>query len=148
MSSENQIVYVDASNQILGRLASKVAKMLLNGSKVYIFNSEKAVISGSKSRIIEKFRKRLARRTLKNPEKIAHRNPRTPDGILRRSIRGMLPYKKPKGRTAFKRLRVFVGQIEIPKDAKVISFEEADASKLGHAYVYLGEICKIFGWKG
>lgn len=148
MSSKDQIIYVDASNQILGRLSSKVAKMLLEGYRIHVFNSEKAVISGDKGRIIDKFRKRLARRTLKNPEKIVHKNPRTPDQVLRRTIRGMLPYKRPKGREAFKRLRVYIGSIEIPKDARVINFEEADVSKLGHAYVYLGEICKILGWKG
>jgi large subunit ribosomal protein L13 len=147
MSSRNQIIYVDATNQIMGRLASKVAKFLLDGSKVYIFNAEKAVISGDKSRVIERFRKKLARRTIKNPEKITHKNPKSPDQILRRAIRGMLPYKKPKGREAYKKLKVYIGKIDIPKSTQVLSFEEADATKLGHAYIYLGDICKILGWE-
>lgn len=143
-----EIIYVDASGQILGRLASRVAKLLLDGKKVIVFNAEKAVLSGDKGRIVEKFRVRYARRTLKNPEKLGHREPRTPHGILRKAIRGMLPRKKPKGREAFKRLRVYSGMPEIPEGAKIVSFEDASYTKLGKGYVYLGEIAKIFGWKG
>lgn len=148
MSSKENLIYVDASNQILGRLASHVAKLLLNGNKVLVFNAEKAVLSGDKSRIVERFRIRYSRRTLKNPEKLGHREPRTPEGIVRRAIRRMLPYKQAKGREAFKRLRVICGSQELPKDAKPLRFEDADASKLGRGYVYLSEISKIFGWKG
>ena len=38
--------------------------------------------------------------------------PRRPDDIFRRAVRGMVPYRKPTGRKAFKTLRVYVG---IPK---------------------------------
>jgi large subunit ribosomal protein L13 len=41
----SETIYIDAENQILGRLASHVAKMLLNGYKVVIFNAEKSVLS-------------------------------------------------------------------------------------------------------
>jgi len=148
MSLASEVLYVDASDQIVGRLASHVAKMLLNGYKVIVFNAEKSVLSGDKQRIVEKFRKRYSRRTLKNPEKLGHREPRTPHGILRRAIRRMLPYKKARGREAFKRLRVYSGIPELPNNAKILKFEDASASKLGRGYVYLGEIAKIFGWKG
>ncbi len=146
MSSET--LYVDASEQIVGRLSSHVAKLLLNGYRVVVFNAEKAVLSGDESRIVEKFREIYSRRTLKNPEKLGHREPKTPQGILRRSIRGMLPYKKARGKEAYKRLRVYSGSLEIPQGVKIVKFDDADSSKLGRGYVYLGEICKIFGWKG
>jgi large subunit ribosomal protein L13 len=148
MSVATEVLYVDASDQILGRLASNVAKLLLNGYKVIVFNAEKAAISGNKARIVEKFRERYARRTLKNPEKLGHREPKTPHGIVRRAIRGMLPHKKPRGREAFKRLLVYSGVPSLPANAKIIKFEDASVSKLGRGYVYLGEIAKIFGWKG
>jgi len=35
--------------------------------------------------------------------------PRRPDRIVRRAIRGMMPYQTPHGRASFKRLRVYVG---------------------------------------
>ncbi|MEM4691128.1 MAG: uL13 family ribosomal protein, partial [Desulfurococcaceae archaeon] len=49
-------VYIDATNQILGRLASIVAKMLLEGKRVYVFNSEKIVVSGERRRVIESYK--------------------------------------------------------------------------------------------
>ena len=38
---------IDASDCIMGRLASSVAKTLLNGEEVHIVNAENAVISVS-----------------------------------------------------------------------------------------------------
>ncbi len=143
-----ETLYIDASEQIVGRLASHIAKLLLNGYSVVVFNAEKAVISGDKNMIVEKFKQRYSRRTLKNPEKLGHREPRTPHGILRRAIRGMLPYKKARGKEAYKRLRVYSGPIEISQGAKLVNFNDTDASRLKHGYVYLGEIAKMFGWKG
>ena len=49
----------DAKNIVLGRLASMVAKELLNGKDVYIVNAESAVISGSKKVIKEKYKTTL-----------------------------------------------------------------------------------------
>ena len=40
------IIY-DAENQVLGRLASVIAKKLLNGETVFVVNSEKAVLAGN-----------------------------------------------------------------------------------------------------
>ena len=40
---------IDASECIMGRLASSVAKTLLKGEEVHIVNAENAVISGSKA---------------------------------------------------------------------------------------------------
>ena len=46
-------VVVDASNQRLGRMASRIAKMLLLGMNVIVVNAEKAVITGKKKAILE-----------------------------------------------------------------------------------------------
>jgi len=61
--SEEKILYVDASNQVLGRLASTVAKKLLEGYKVIIVNSEKAVLSGERNRVIEGYKNILKAKT-------------------------------------------------------------------------------------
>ena len=45
-------VVVDASNQRLGRMASRIAKMLLLGMNVIVVNAEKAVITGKKLSLI------------------------------------------------------------------------------------------------
>jgi len=105
-----EVVVIDADGLVAGRLASHVAKLLLRGETVVIVNAEKAIISGKKNRVISWYMKRVAEwRTHYNPEKRGPKIPRRPDLILKRMVRGMLPYKQPKGRAAFKRLRVYVG---------------------------------------
>lgn len=141
-----EIIIVDAKDQILGRMASKVASLLLSGKNVIIINAEKAVISGTKERVLERFREKFRRSTLKNPEKLGHRNPRKPDNIVRRTIRGMLPYKQEKGRIAYKRLKVYIGVPESLQKHNYVRFPDADASRLGNKYVYLGDVLKFFGW--
>jgi large subunit ribosomal protein L13 len=56
--------------------------------------------------------------------------PKRSDMILRRTIRGMLPYKKAFGKAAFSRLRVYMG---IPKeltDVEVETLNSAHKSRL------------------
>jgi large subunit ribosomal protein L13 len=114
---------IDATNLILGRLASYTAKELLRGEEIVIVNAEECVISGSPSNILEKYKIRRARKSIVNPARHGPFFPRRPDGIVRRAVRGMLPYKKAKGREAFKRLRVYVG---IPQEFKDSSFAKVD----------------------
>lgn len=141
-----QEVVVDAEGQILGRMASLVAKMLLAGQKVVIVNAEKAVISGNKQSIIEEYKKYvLSKKTWKMPEK-GPKKYRRPDMIVKRTIRGMLPYKQWKGRVAYKNLRVYIGVPQEYSDRPKIKFPEADASRLARRYVTVGEVAKEVGW--
>lgn len=139
---------VDATNMILGRMASLVAKRLLAGERVVIVNAEKAVISGSRKNIVEEYKEYvLAKRRLKNPEK-GPKKYRRPDMMVKRAIRGMLPYKKPRGRAALKRLRVYIGVPEEYRTAQLVRFEEADASRLAlRKYMTVGELAALFGWR-
>jgi large subunit ribosomal protein L13 len=141
-----QEVVVDAEGQILGRMASLVAKMLLAGQKVVIVNAEKAVISGNKQSIIEEYKEYvLSKKTWKMPEK-GPKKYRRPDMIVKRAIRGMLPYKQWKGRVAYKNLRVYIGVPQEYSDRPKIKFPEADASRLARRYVTVGEVAKEVGW--
>lgn len=139
------LLVVDASNLILGRLASHVAKMLLNGERVVIVNAEKAVVSGSRQNIVEEYREYvLAKRRLKNPTK-GPKKIRRPDLLVKRVIRGMLPYKRARGREAYKRLRVYVGVPEEFANYPKIRFEDADVSKLAlRRFMYVGELPSLF----
>jgi len=83
---------VDASNLILGRMASYVAKKALDGKSMVVINAERAVISGTKERVVARAKLKLKTRTLGNLEK-SPTHPRKPDGYVRRVIRGMLPWK-------------------------------------------------------
>lgn len=94
---------INADNMVVGRLASVVAKDLLNGEEIRIINAEKAVISGDQVYTESVYKQRLVRG---DPYKGPF-SPKHPDRILKRAVRGMLPYKKPRGSSAFKRLRVY-----------------------------------------
>jgi len=133
----------DAENQILGRLCSKIAKQLLEGEKIVVVNAEKAVISGNPKKIIEEYKRRRERGT-------PHHGPfvsRLPDEIFRRAVRGMLPWHKPRGRKAFRNLKVFIGIPENLKKEKFEKIEEADASKLKTKHITLEEISLALGAK-
>ena len=97
-------VVVDARDCILGRVASKVAQRALDGETIAVVNAERAVVTGNEESTLETFRKRREIGSDRGPA-----YPRRPDGIFKRSIRGMLPHKKTRGREAFSRVRVYVG---------------------------------------
>jgi len=141
---EKGIVFIDASGLVLGRLASNVAKRILMGERVVIVNSEKAVISGSKENITEEFKKRLELRTLGSQEK-APKHPRRPDNYVRRVVRGMLPWKKPRGKNAYRRLKVYIGMPKEFLGASVQSVPEARKSLTSP--ITVGELLETFGWK-
>jgi large subunit ribosomal protein L13 len=133
---------INAENLILGRMASVIAKQLLEGETITVVNAEKAVLSGRK-----KSRVREAKDYLEvgHPKKGPFHY-RKPDRIVRRTVRGMLPYKKPKGKDAYKRLVVCIGTPEELQDQKMDTLAEADAQKLTCPYFTLGELAKEIGW--
>lgn len=100
---------IDATDLVVGRLASYAAKKALLGEKVDIVNCEKAVVSGSRADVLEKFKHKRERATIRKGPFIT----RMPDRLVRRIVRGMIPYKKEKGRKAYERLMCFVG---VPKE--------------------------------
>ncbi len=131
---------IDASNMVLGRLASKIAKDLLNGEEVIVVNAEKAVIVGNKDYIFEKY---TERRNIGSVRKGPY-YPKMPDRILRRTVRGMLPMKKASGQEAYKRLHVYMG---VPKDItgkKLEIYEDAKNTKL-KGYVTLEDLSRYLG---
>ncbi|WP_297490964.1 50S ribosomal protein L13 [Thermococcus sp.] len=138
---------INAEGLILGRLASKVAKMLLEGEEVVIVNADKAVITGNREDVFAKYKRRTTLRTRTNPRRGPF-YPKRSDEIVRRTIRGMLPWKTDKGRKAFGRLRVYAG---VPKEFEgknLESISEAHMSRLATPkYVTVGEVAKFLGGK-
>jgi large subunit ribosomal protein L13 len=61
----------------------------------------------------------------------------------------MLPRKKPKGRTALRRVRVYIGVPEEYRDKSAVKIPGAEASKLRCAYITVGELSEEIGgpWK-
>ncbi len=147
MSSEPTTVYVDATNQIAGRLASKAAKLLLTGKKVIIVNAEKSLISGDKTSVVNQWKTKLEISSRVNPI-YGPLHPRRPDNILRRMIRGMVPRKKPKGAWAMKRLRVYIGVPAGAIEKKLTQFDDSAARRPVPVYVTMAELSKNLGWNG
>lgn len=133
----------NAENQILGRLSSVIAKQLLNNEKIVVVNCEKAVLSGRPKYKEEFYLQRIHRGDVKHGPFF----PKTPDGIFRRAVRGMLPWKKTKGRKAFKNLKVFIGLPEEFKDKNLEKVDIADVSKLKTRYITLEDLSISIGAK-
>ncbi|MFX0169852.1 MAG: 50S ribosomal protein L13 [Candidatus Hodarchaeota archaeon] len=136
---------VDANNTVAGRLASVVAKQLLQGEHVIVINAEKAVLSGNRASLVQEYKESLGIRTRSAPWKGPF-HPRQPDRILRRIIRGMVPWKKDRGRKAMRRLRVYTGLPEGVKSKRHLDLTEN--LRKGRNTVYLGDIARELGWKG
>ena len=130
---------IDAKNQILGRVATFAAKKALLGEQVSIINCEQAVLTGNKSDIIERYRQRIARGQPGQGPYLSRR----PDFLVKRMIRGMLPYKKARGKAAFSRIRCYVGMPEeIKGDA--ITVKGAEVAKLPNFnYMSIKQLCAL-----
>lgn len=113
---------VDADDMIAGRLASEVAKMLLNGNNVKVVNAGKSIIVGDPVYIIKKYREKVTR----GDPYHGPFYPKIPGQILRRIIRGMINYHKPMGRAAFRRLKVYDGLPEELKGKEIIKIKRVE----------------------
>ena len=136
------VAVVNGDGLILGRMCSKVAKRLLNGEQVVVVNAEKIVISGKRKSKVAEAHKFLE---VGAPDRGPFHS-RRPDRIVHKTVRGMVPWHQPKGKSAYKRLKVFMGVPEEFKNLKLETFEEADASKLTGPHFTLKEFAIEIGW--
>ena len=153
MAEATTFVY-NAEDKVLGRLASVVAKQLISAKKagedtrVIIVNAEKAIVSGKRSSVLSDYR---AKYELNHPRKGPF-FPRMPDQILKRTVRGMLPYQKnSSGRNALRSLRVEIGTPSDLSGDLPDGCEWGDSTKidrpLPERFVRLGDISKELGVK-
>ncbi len=136
------LTIIDAEGLILGRMATYVAKRLLNGEEMVVVNAEKAVLSGKKSGKAADAKEFLG---VGHP-RMGPFHYRRPDKIVRKSVRGMLPFKQPKGKQAYKRLKVYMGIPADFKDQKMETITNAQAKKLACPHFTVGEFAKEIGW--
>merc|ERR1712087_292837 len=142
-------VVIDGRGHMNGRLASIVAKLILNGQKVVIVRCEEINISGNFYRNKLKYLDFLKKRCNVKPS----RGPfhfRAPSKIFWRTVRGMIPHKTERGKDAMKRLQTFEGvpppydkkkRMVIPSALKVLRL------KPGRKYCSLGRLSHDVGWK-
>merc|ERR1712141_655750 len=117
-------IVIDGKGHLMGRLASIVAKNILNGNKVVVVRTEAINMSGNFYRNKLKYLKFLKLRCNVKPT----RGPfhfRAPSKIFWRTVRGMIAHKTERGKAALKSLRL----------------------KAGRKYCSLGRLSHEVGWK-
>ena len=131
-------VVVDARECILGRVATGVAERALAGERVAVVNAEHAVITGRKEDILERYRQRDSLGSDQGPI-----FPKRPDGMLKRSVRGMLPMNRKSGREALSNVRVYVGN-PFEEEATVLPDTSLDRVSTIR-FIHLGDIADQLG---
>lgn len=132
------MIVIEAKNMILGRLATYAAKQALLGEEVSVINCELAVVSGKRKYILAKYKQRDDRGD-------PHHNPvlpKVPRNLVRRTIRGMLPFRQARGREAYKRVKCYSTVPESLKNEKAEILEKAHIKKVINTnHVTIKEIC-------
>ncbi|MBU4077103.1 MAG: 50S ribosomal protein L13 [Euryarchaeota archaeon] len=135
---------IDASNLILGRMASLVAQRLLKGEEINIINAEKTIISGRRDTTFNRYKQYVAR----GSREFGPMFPRRPEQIVTRTIRGMIPHTTTTGREAYRRLKAYIGVPPELSKEQAETLEEASIMRLSTAnYTVLGELSKKLGSK-
>ncbi len=140
------VTIINGDGLLLGRLASITAQRALSGEEIAIVNAENAIISGSRARVLANYRHKRERGA--SGDRWGPFVPRRPDHLMKRTIRGMLPYKRPRGVDAMSRIRCYVGvpvefvgkEMEVPDDAHMNRLNNP-------AYVTLGAVSTFLGAK-
>jgi len=145
MSTDAYKVY-DAEQMVVGRLGAKVAKAALLGENVIIVNVEKAIITGDPRTIISAWKEKFKIRTSYKHERGPFHN-RQPDKMVRRMIRGMLPWPTPRGKAAYKRIKVYIGTPEKYADAEKIVLEKSRYRSMTQKHIVVQELSHELGWR-
>ena len=136
------VTVIDATDLVYGRLASIVAERIMDGEEIVVINSESLIMTGDKAALNAKFQHRIDLGDATKRKGPFY--PRRADLLFKRSVRGMIPWKKSSGRDAYRRLHVFVGTpkqfseatVEVPAEAK---------KKIVGKYTTLGAVSKYLG---
>lgn len=120
-------------------MATYAAKQALLGQEVKVINVDKAIVSGKKKFTISDIKNDMDRGTPAKGPFI----PRHADRYVRRVIRGMLPYKVPKGAEAYKRVLCYTGVPEELKGKETVTVPGASVDKLPTLnYIAIGDALK------
>ncbi len=118
-TAKKEWVVIDAENEVLGRLASKIAKILRGkykpsysphvdcGDNVIVINAEKIVLTGNKltDKVYTRHTGYPGGQRHTSPEALLKKHP---ERILEHAVKGMLP-KNRLGRAILKNLHLYVG---------------------------------------
>ncbi|RMZ91354.1 hypothetical protein DV736_g1408, partial [Chaetothyriales sp. CBS 134916] len=150
MSTFEPVIVIDGKGHLLGRLASIVAKQILNGQKVVVVRCEQLNISGEFFRAKLKYHAYLRKITRYNPTRGGPFHFRAPARIFYKTVRGMMPHKTARGAAALERLKVFEGvpppydtkkRVVVPQALRVLRL------KPGRKFCTVGRLSHEVGWK-
>ena len=133
----------DAEGCVLGRLASHLAQEVLDEEEpVKVVNAEKAIVTGEKDNVLETYREKYHKGTSRKGPHF----PRAPHRVVKRTVRGMVPYDKARGREAYERLKCYIGVPEDvdPDDAEAIEDARPETVR---EHVTVAEISRDLGAK-
>lgn len=134
------VTVIDGRDNILGRLSSVVAERIMDGEEIVIVNAEAVVVTGAREMVFSEFKAKVDRGQIRKGPYY----PRRADLLLKRTIRGMIPFYKTSGREAYRRIHTFVGVPPQFADAEKEKNENALRAKTGK-YTTLGAIAKYLG---
>jgi large subunit ribosomal protein L13 len=99
------LIVVNAAQSPVGRIASYTAKQALLGKEVRVVQCAQALLSGRRRMVIHEYLQSVLRggHSLKGPKW----SKRSPERIMKRTIRGMLSHKMGRGEAAFARIRCY-----------------------------------------
>ena len=147
---QKKVLVVDGTGQILGRLASIVAKKLLEDPslEIVVVNVEKIVVSGKPTEVVKQYKKTILPVRSHHAHKWRPKRPRSPIRLFKKTVWGMLPKHNKRGKNAYRRLKAFIGVPEEYRGTEKVRFKEADVSRLRGDYVELARIARELGWRG
>lgn len=114
-------IIIDATMGVVGRIASYAAKKVLLGNEVVIVNCDEAILTGPKQALINTYKIKLSYggTSQKGPY-----GSKVPERMVRRAVRGMLPWPKPRAREVFANVICFNGVPFEFKDKEKLTFKK------------------------
>ena len=138
-----QTLHIDATDAIIGRLGSYVAKQALLGKKVNIYYCEAAIMSGSAAYNFGRYHHLIADtgQPFRGPY-----YPRRSDMFVRRLIRGMVPHKQQRGKKAYDNIMCYMGVPVAFRTIKPKKYQPADKARLNTTkYLTIKELVQKLG---
>lgn len=146
---ESPAIVVNAQGHVAGKLATFVAKNILEGQKVIVINTEYLVLTGPIERSVGKFTRYLNKRRLTKPEN-GQKHHRSPSMFFRRIVRRMVPKRIVRGQKALTLLSTYESCPDDLIHSKWVVCPKAllknTADPIRKSF-YIKELLIKFGWK-
>ncbi len=139
MESKPKTLVIEGKNAVLGRVAAFAAKKALQGYNVIICNCNDTIIVGNPKSIVEHYHVKLGRGG--HSQKGIY-FPRTPERIVKRTIRGMVPRDTDRGRKALARVMCYN---ETPKEFDEKNKMVIAKKELLRNYITVKELSNLLG---